>query len=113
MSKPCEHNVFAVNANIGRLSQTEGGPITHYVAEITVKCDECGMPFEFVGLPLGVSAYRPTVSIDGLELRAPITPPGTKPPDGLLGFAVRMEEAEPGTGMGEELSPIPWAMPPT
>ncbi len=90
----CEHMNFLVNASIGRLSVVEGGPITHYSADIQVKCSECGQPLEFVGLPLGTSAYRPTVSIDGLELRAPMVLPGTEPPKGLPGFSVRIEDTE-------------------
>jgi hypothetical protein len=68
----CEHQNFRADVAVGRLSQDEGGPVTHYCAEIKVICTECNLPFESIGLPLGSSAYRPTVSIDGLELRAPI-----------------------------------------
>ena len=70
----CEHASFACQANIGRLSDEEGGPITGYVADITVKCADCGLGFRFVGIPAGNHHSEPRVSIDGLKLRAPIEP---------------------------------------
>jgi hypothetical protein len=86
----CEHGNFECHASVGRLSQIDNGPITHYCADIRVKCTECGEFFEFIGVPLGCSAYRPTVSIDGLELRVPLMPQGMKPPEGLPGFSVQI-----------------------
>lgn len=90
----CEHENFSVNADIGRLSMVDGGPITHYCADVSVSCADCGQKFQFVGLPLGCSAYRPTVSMDGLELRAPLMPEGVKVPDGIPGFDVRIGDTE-------------------
>jgi hypothetical protein len=92
----CPHMNFKADVAVGRLSEKDGGPITHYCADITVKCAECGEPFEFIGLPMGHSAYRPTVSIDGLELRQPLMPKGKKPPEGLIGFSVNMQDATHG-----------------
>lgn len=90
----CEHNKFNASADIGRLSKEDGGPVTHYCADIKIACAECGKPFEFIGLPLGCSGYRPTVSMDGLELRAPLMPQGMTPPEGLIGFSVNLGETE-------------------
>lgn len=70
----CLHEHFAVNARIGRLSQVEGGPINGYVADVQVKCAQCGLPFRFIGLAAGNHFAEPRVSLDGLELRAPIEP---------------------------------------
>ena len=89
-SKKCEHQEFHVEAKIARLAKEEGGPITHYGLELTVTCRDCGANFEFVGLPNGYSAYHPTVSFSGIELMAPITPPGVQPPKGLPGFSIEM-----------------------
>lgn len=76
----CKHNKFKVQANVARL-HTEEDPenITGYSMDITVKCDECGEPFEWVGLPGGYSPSQPRVSFDGTELRAPIRPSTMKP----------------------------------
>ena len=70
----CEHKNFAAQVNVGRLSEKEGGPITGYTAEVSVKCADCGLPFRFIGLPAGNHFAEPRVSVDGLELRAPLEP---------------------------------------
>lgn len=90
----CQHEEFHCDAAVGRLSTVEGGPITHYCAGVTIKCRQCDQRFQFVGLPMGMSAYRPTVSIDGTELRAPLMPQGQRPPAGLPGYGVQMSETE-------------------
>ncbi len=79
----CTHDLFSCNARVGKLTSVEGGPVTHYTTDIRIFCVQCGQHFEFVGLPVGSSPYRPTASFDGLELRAPITPLGVKPPANL------------------------------
>jgi hypothetical protein len=72
----CEHKNFFCKANIFRLSQEEGGEVDHFQAEINIKCEDCQMPFMFVGTPLGVSPWQPTASLDRQTLRAPIVPVG-------------------------------------
>jgi hypothetical protein len=75
MSKAdCEHSSFVSNANVYRLTDTDTGPVTGYSVELKVSCSDCRMPFGFVGVEQGVSTYRPMVSFDRKELRAPITP---------------------------------------
>jgi len=56
------------------MNDTEGGPFTRWCAEIWIWCEECGARFRFVGVPLGLSAGQPTVSVDGYELRVPMVP---------------------------------------
>jgi hypothetical protein len=70
----CAHENFACNVRIGRLSETEGGPIRAYVAYVTVKCVDCGLPFRWLGLPHGLHYAEPRVSADATELRAPLEP---------------------------------------
>lgn len=85
----CEHRNFCCHAAISRISQKEGGQITHYGAEISIKCTDCGEPFQFIGLPMGHSPYTSMTSFDQLELRAAIKPQnGPFPPDGLPGFTI-------------------------
>jgi hypothetical protein len=50
--------------------------IVGFAADVKINCADCGMPFEFIGLPIGVSATnsKPMVSMDRKELRAPIKP---------------------------------------
>lgn|GEM_PF-2088059 len=70
----CAHLRFECRADIGRLSDEDGGPITGYTANIQVKCADCGLAFRFIGLPAGNHFCEPRVSVDGLELRAPLEP---------------------------------------
>lgn len=76
MLKPteCGHASFHSIARVGRLTQVEGGPVTGYTLDLTVKCVNCGLPFRFIGLPAGSSPFQPMRSADGLELRAPLEP---------------------------------------
>lgn len=69
---PCEHKVFGAYVAVNRLLDTG-----RFAADIRIECSECHEPFRFLGLGAGLSPYEPTVSIDGLELRAPIEPQGT------------------------------------
>lgn len=91
---PCDHQTFECVTTVNRLVSKDGGPVTHYSADIKIRCLDCNTLFEFVGLPWGTSPYRPTVSMDGFELRAPITPMGKKVPEGLPSMSVRMPETE-------------------
>lgn len=68
----CEHKDFAARVAVNRLEDTG-----RFTADVTIKCSECGEPFRFLGLAAGSSPYEPKVSVDGLELRAPIEPKGT------------------------------------
>lgn len=70
----CAHEHFQCRANIGRLAQTDGGPVIGYTADITITCAQCGLPFRFVGIAAGNHHSEPRVSIDATELRAPIEP---------------------------------------
>lgn len=76
MAEPraCEHKNFRANVSVGRLTQTDDGPVTGYCADVTVSCAECGLPFRFIGLAAGNHHSEPRVSVDGVELRAPIEP---------------------------------------
>lgn len=65
----CEHKGFAANVAVNRL-QDSGG----FAADITIKCAQCQLPFQFLGLPGGLSPDRPTTSADLTEARMPIAP---------------------------------------
>jgi hypothetical protein len=70
----CEHQAFGARVEVSRLSDYDDGPVTHYSADIRIQCVECSLPFEFIGLPAGLSPSVPTTSFCGDELRAPIKP---------------------------------------
>lgn len=89
----CPHMNFAVQANVGRLLRSdEDSTIVGFTMDVTVKCTECNKPFEFVGLPMGYSPYRPMCSVDGQEARMPIKPVGEQMAIGLPEFTVREVE---------------------
>lgn len=69
----CEHLSFKAQLDVIRLTDNSGN-VTGYTTDISVHCAECMKPFEWVGVPGGVSPAHPCVSADGLELRAPIRP---------------------------------------
>jgi hypothetical protein len=88
---PCNHETFNGSIDVGRITD-EAGVIVYYSADITITCSQCQMRFEFIGLPYGYSPYRPTVSLDGVTMAAPVMPVGTRPPDGLSSYAVAMKD---------------------
>lgn len=72
MKVTCEHKDFNASVRVNRLEDTG-----RFSADVRIQCAECEEPFRFLGVPAGSSPYQPTVSIDGLDLRAPIEPQGT------------------------------------
>ncbi len=87
----CLHEQFFAHCKVGRISETDGRPITSYTLDVTVKCTQCNMNFEFVGVPGGLDPNHPTTSFDFTELRAPIRPFTGKGQDSLR-YVVRADE---------------------
>jgi len=73
--KKCNHENFFANVKVGRIldDKTET-KVEAFTADVTVECADCKTPFQFIGLQPGLHPDKPTVSIDRLELRAPIQP---------------------------------------
>lgn len=65
----CTHEQFISVVAVARVLD-----VGEFVAEVTVNCVGCGVPMRFKGVPAGFSYERPTVTIDGVELHAPIEP---------------------------------------
>ena len=84
----CQHENFNAFCEVGRVSKDEGGPVVVYSLDVRIECRECGQQLEFVGVPNGMSFYRPTVSIDCGTLHAPMVIPGEQVPEGMAGFSV-------------------------
>jgi len=70
----CDHAKFAANVDVTRMTAGEGGPVTGYMAELRIRCEACGQPFQFAGLLRGVNLAEPRCSFDGTEARLPLTP---------------------------------------
>lgn len=69
----CNHDEIETTVDLDRLTETEGGPIVGWSADIRISCVVCGERFVFLG-PCGSSFKGPTVSLDGYTLRAPLGP---------------------------------------
>ena len=65
---------FAASVVVARLEDSGG-----FMAEITIRCSECGLPFQFLGLTPGCDTQGARVSIDGLEANIAIVPRGSRP----------------------------------
>ena len=91
----CKHENFRVDATVNRMEDSGS-----FILDLRIHCVDCDLPFEWVGVPCGLSFYQPCVSVDNQELRAPITPKGISPLKGLAGFGVRLR-----TGPQEDLTP--------
>lgn len=66
----CTHRkAHVVGARISNLEDSQ-----RFMADIQIKCADCGMPFRFLGLPAGCSTMEPMCSIAGEEARIPIEP---------------------------------------
>lgn len=89
----CPHMNFSANVDVSRL-ETSG----RFMADVRIKCTECGEPFRFLGLPAGIDLDGAAVSVDGFEARLAI---GTRETvaniiesDNITSFTVRKEYSD-------------------
>lgn len=81
----CTHPDFRVEADVHRILD-----IGAFVLDLRVTCAACDLPFEFVGVPGGLSYEQPRAAYGGKELHIPIRPPGTRLPGGIAtGFSIQ------------------------
>lgn len=84
----CLHNNnTSANVRIDYLEDTG-----RYMCEVTLKCQDCGHPFRFQGLPLGLNMNGATMAVDGLTARLAIMPADRIPHPlaGFSGFGVKV-----------------------
>jgi hypothetical protein len=74
MSEKCEHKNFSAAVAVNRLEDTG-----RFVADIAIRCLDCGIPFQFMGLEPGLRLDGASVSLDGLEAKIGIHPQGLRP----------------------------------
>lgn len=88
---PCEHVTFEASVEVNRLTGANG-TVKSFIADIRVWCTDCDEPFDWMGLPAGLSPRHPSTSVDGQELRAPLRPRSAPPDFGVEGpgFHVRV-----------------------
>jgi hypothetical protein len=84
----CEHVNFNAFVSVNRL--TDSGK---FAADIKIRCTDCGHPFCFRGLPLGLDLNGAAMSPDGREARLAIYPQGEfhENDTALAGFRVMQE----------------------
>lgn len=70
----CLHERFEATVAVGRLTDGDDGPVTAFVADVRVRCLDCGEPFCFRGLKGGYDAAGASVSADGQEAHLAIVP---------------------------------------
>jgi len=75
MNSVCKHNE-AHNARVEINYMEDTGD---FQACVFIECAKCGKPFQFLGLPLGLSLVGAAMSVDGVEARLAIAPVGAVP----------------------------------
>ena len=91
-STQCEHLNFVADVEVNRLEPSREGGKMRFSADVRIRCDSCGVPFRFIGLPAGVDLNGAAVSIDACEARLAIAPKGeviSELEGGDVGFSVR------------------------
>lgn len=68
----CHHPTFTADVSVHRIGADADRPPTHIMAEVTVRCAACGVPFRFLGTGTGLSFSKPTVDLPATTLHAPI-----------------------------------------
>lgn len=74
MTDQCAHMNFRATVNVARI-EDKGA----FGADVRIACDDCGLPFQFLGLDPGLDMQGARVSLDGLEARLAICPQGKVP----------------------------------
>lgn len=83
MPSRCKHENFHAHVEVNRIED-----IGRFTADIRIRCRECDLPFEFVGVGECGSSYEfPTVDPSAQELRVPIKPKGLEILPGIKGPA--------------------------
>ena len=92
MMESCKHMNFEASVNVARI-ENKG----RFMAEIHIRCKDCGTPFQFMGLKPGFDFNGATVSLDGLEANIGIHPQGAQPNplQQLMGYSVKCTNEPP------------------
>lgn len=65
----CPHMNFDATVTVNRLEDSG-----RFIADVMIKCLDCGEPFQFLGLEPGVRLSGAAVSLTGLEAHLSILP---------------------------------------
>lgn len=87
----CEHLTFTAHVDVNRLmDEKDENLVRAFVADIRVKCADCGLPFEWVGFSAGYRGDEARVDTSAQELRAPLKPKGCLAMPGIPGFNIKL-----------------------
>lgn len=88
---PCAHKDFVANVSVGRITESapEGVNVEDldphsFIAEIEVRCSECGEVFGFKGIDTGFDYDHPTQAMDGRKAVLPLRTPAEMAMAGAL-----------------------------
>lgn len=86
MSEACKHMNFYASVKVIRMEDSG-----QFMADVSIQCEDCKIPMQFLGLEPGLNLHGATVSIDGLEARLAICPEGARPNpiQKLMGHSVK------------------------
>jgi hypothetical protein len=68
----CHHNTFDAKVEVTRI--TDDDEVTGYLADVRIRCADCGCPMLFLGLPPGLDWNAATKSFDSKAARLPLAP---------------------------------------
>lgn len=71
----CQHPDFAADVSVARITDGDGGDVTQFLAEVTVRCTACGGLFGFRGPCAGHSWNEPRCDLDALKIQLPLMSP--------------------------------------
>lgn len=83
----CNHEDFRADVDVTRLEDSG-----RFQADVRIKCNQCGLPFRFIGLPAGLDLNGAATSADATEARLAIAPKGQVVSileGAIAGFSVR------------------------
>ncbi len=81
----CEHRNYKAAVRVFNMEDSGAR-----MAEIRIRCAECDLPMEFVGVPVGCEFYRVTSDLSAQCLNAPIVPLGERQKQGLIGYSLNI-----------------------
>lgn len=90
--KDCKHLSFHARVDVHCMEDHAG----LLQIELAITCLNCKQLAVFHALPVGLSVYQPTVSLDGKELRISAMMDGKPVPKGLPGFGIFVPEKHNG-----------------
>ena len=77
----CEHASIRATVTVVKYAEYQRDGEDNRMAEIVMRCTECGVPFRFNGVPGGVHPRAARCGVAAVQLRAPVSPALEIPPE--------------------------------